>query len=93
MDAAESFGSEDGGRRRQREHESTHMNEKTPPQTAIGDASLGERKCTAWFLQAFEGYGDLDCNHVAIWGGDGMNWEGGRGVGRGPAWVAAQTTV
>lgn len=49
----------------------------------IGEASLGERKCTAWLLQAFfEGYGDLDCNHVAIWGGDGMNWEGARGVGK-----------
>lgn len=56
----------------------------------IGEASLGERKCTAWFLQAFfEGYGDLDCNHVAIWGGDGTNWEGGQRGGQGHAWVAA----
>lgn len=59
-----------------------HINEKAPPQMGIGEVSLGERKCTAWFLQAFEGYGDLNCNHVAIWGGDEMNWEGGRGVGR-----------
>lgn len=80
MDAAESLRSEaeeghEGTSTRKHHHKS---------QVGIGEGSLGERKCTACFLQAFEGYGDLNCNHVAIWGGDGMNWEGGLEGWEGP---------